>query len=186
MAVHRTFSLNWIFLSGFWISGKTAQNGLMTSKNLTENIKTLFIRKSTLFQSNKHRKKFMSQTSFIYIYKNSHFAFPSNTVNVFGFSPFYPITCLTPAVLVPLVDKTVPLEPRLEFESHFGNPKCTETRGIWSYVWISGCKNDIRINWLDTIRIFGETLSSDARRNILYRIYLALFPILYIHPSISH
>lgn len=23
------------FLSGFWISGKTAQNGLMTSKNLT-------------------------------------------------------------------------------------------------------------------------------------------------------
>lgn len=59
MAVHSTFSLNWIceggkhpvgkhpiiqesrhmlthtFLSGFWISGKTAQNGLMTSKNLT-------------------------------------------------------------------------------------------------------------------------------------------------------
>lgn len=61
MAVHSTFSLNWIwkrnrchlylliyeyrhnatcvkrltFLSGFWISGKTAQNGLITSKNLT-------------------------------------------------------------------------------------------------------------------------------------------------------
>lgn len=65
MAVHNTFSLNWIcwnitlslgerdtamqnnvfhkmsvihtFLSGFWISGSTAQNGFITSKNLTEN-----------------------------------------------------------------------------------------------------------------------------------------------------
>lgn len=66
IAVHSTFSLNWIcwerlklvtlpfkchinkcsqcfmltwirtLLSGFWISGKTAQNGLITSKNLTE------------------------------------------------------------------------------------------------------------------------------------------------------
>lgn len=34
MAVHNTFSLNWIFLSGFWISGSTAQNGFITSKNL--------------------------------------------------------------------------------------------------------------------------------------------------------
>lgn len=69
MAVHNTFSLNWIcwtialgsisnswsntcviywlisnkthtFLSGFWISGSTAQNGLITSKNLTENKQT--------------------------------------------------------------------------------------------------------------------------------------------------
>lgn len=166
----------------------------MTSKNLTENIKTLFIRKSTLFQSNKHRKKFMSQTSFIYIYKNSHFAFPSNTVNVFGFSPFYPITCLTPAVLVPLVDKTVPLEPRLEFESHFGNPKCTETRGIWSYVWISGCKNDIRINWLDTIRIFGETIFwcpkeyfiTDLFSFISYTIYPSIYLSLNISLNISN
>lgn len=28
------------FLSGFWISGKTAQNGFITSKNLTENGRT--------------------------------------------------------------------------------------------------------------------------------------------------
>lgn len=63
MAVHSTFSLNWIcwrktkltlieqsqnvfkkrqvhtFLSGFWISGITAQNGWTTSRNLTENSK---------------------------------------------------------------------------------------------------------------------------------------------------
>lgn len=65
IAVHSTFSLNWIcgeeiqrvgitkapqkqakqkadviklhtLLSGFWISGKTAQNGFITSRNLTE------------------------------------------------------------------------------------------------------------------------------------------------------
>lgn len=66
IAVHNTFSLNWIcgeeiegvssiakvpqeqakqkydviklhtLLSGFWISGKTAQNGFITSRNLTE------------------------------------------------------------------------------------------------------------------------------------------------------
>jgi len=35
MAVHSTFSLNWIFLSGFWISGKMLQKGLTNSKNLT-------------------------------------------------------------------------------------------------------------------------------------------------------
>lgn len=34
IAVHNTFSLNWIFLSGFWISGNIAQNGLITSRNL--------------------------------------------------------------------------------------------------------------------------------------------------------
>lgn len=28
------------FLSGFWISGNTAQNGFITSRNLTENKKT--------------------------------------------------------------------------------------------------------------------------------------------------
>lgn len=36
MAVHKTFSRNWIFRSGFAISGKTPQKGLITSKNLTE------------------------------------------------------------------------------------------------------------------------------------------------------
>ena len=36
MAVHNTFSLNWIFRSGFATSGKIPQNGLITSKNLTE------------------------------------------------------------------------------------------------------------------------------------------------------
>lgn len=34
MAVHRTFSRNWIFRSGFWISGINWQNGLTTSRNL--------------------------------------------------------------------------------------------------------------------------------------------------------
>ena len=34
IAVHNTFSLNWIFRSGFCISGKILQNGLTNSKNL--------------------------------------------------------------------------------------------------------------------------------------------------------
>ena len=36
MAVHSTFSRNWIFLSGFWISGSILQKGLTNSRNLTE------------------------------------------------------------------------------------------------------------------------------------------------------
>ena len=34
IAVHNTFSLNWIFRSGFCISGKILQNGLTNSRNL--------------------------------------------------------------------------------------------------------------------------------------------------------
>ena len=34
IAVHNTFSLNWIFRSGFCISGKILQNGFTNSKNL--------------------------------------------------------------------------------------------------------------------------------------------------------
>jgi len=33
MAVHNTFSLNWIFLSGLETSGKTEMNGRKTSRN---------------------------------------------------------------------------------------------------------------------------------------------------------
>lgn len=36
MAVHSTFSRNWILRSGLAISGSILQKGLMTSKNLTE------------------------------------------------------------------------------------------------------------------------------------------------------
>lgn len=36
MAVHSTFSRNWIFRSGFAISGRILQNGLIISRNLTE------------------------------------------------------------------------------------------------------------------------------------------------------
>jgi len=35
MAVHSTFSRNWIFLSGFAISGNILQKGFITSRNLT-------------------------------------------------------------------------------------------------------------------------------------------------------
>ena len=35
MAVHRTFSRNWILRSGLAISGRMLQKGLMTSRNLT-------------------------------------------------------------------------------------------------------------------------------------------------------
>lgn len=34
IAVHKTFSRNWIFRSGFWISGISWQNGLTNSRNL--------------------------------------------------------------------------------------------------------------------------------------------------------
>merc|ERR1719328_264544 len=34
IAVHNTFSLNWIFLSGFCISGSIEQKGLTNSRNL--------------------------------------------------------------------------------------------------------------------------------------------------------
>merc|ERR1719222_402928 len=34
IAVHNTFSLNWIFLSGFCISGSIEQNGFTNSRNL--------------------------------------------------------------------------------------------------------------------------------------------------------
>lgn len=43
IAVHKTFSLNWICLSGFAISGKTEQKGLITSKNLTKRKKEKFL-----------------------------------------------------------------------------------------------------------------------------------------------
>ena len=36
MAVHKTFSLNWILRSGLATSGRIPQNGFITSKNLTE------------------------------------------------------------------------------------------------------------------------------------------------------
>lgn len=36
IAVHKTFSLNWIFLSGLATSGNIPQKGLITSKNLTK------------------------------------------------------------------------------------------------------------------------------------------------------
>ncbi len=35
MAVHSTFSRNWILRSGFWISGRMEQKGLTNSRNLT-------------------------------------------------------------------------------------------------------------------------------------------------------
>lgn len=35
IAVHNTFSRNWIFRSGFATSGRMPQNGLITSRNLT-------------------------------------------------------------------------------------------------------------------------------------------------------
>ena len=42
MAVHNTFSLNWILRSGFWISGNTEQNGFTNSKNLTRGKKFVY------------------------------------------------------------------------------------------------------------------------------------------------
>ena len=41
IAVHSTFSRNWIFLSGFWISGRILQKGFTNSRNLTKIIQDI-------------------------------------------------------------------------------------------------------------------------------------------------
>lgn len=54
------YSEDLTFLSGFWISGRTAQNGLMTSKNLTAKKKEEKEKRVTKrlagFKTNKQKK----------------------------------------------------------------------------------------------------------------------------------